>query len=148
MLPVDENEDRARKQAEAVLDLPGGADEIVVDVVHVHEERAAPDVEWATGGFADEFAEAMNENVRNTRNLPDSIDRAVETLESAGIEYAIHETTGDPAEAILAIADEYGSDAIVIGVRKRSPVGKVIFGSVAQGVILDSDRPVTAVPTE
>lgn len=148
LLPIDEHEDRAREQAEAVLELPGGADEIAVDVLHVHEDRAAPDVEWAAGGFADEFAEAMNENVQNVRSLPDSIDGVVEAFESAGIEYAIHEATGDPAGAILTIADEYGSDAIVIGARKRSPVGKVIFGSVAQVVILDSDRPVTVVPVE
>lgn len=148
LLPIDEHEDRAREQAEAVLELPGEADEIAVDVLHVHEDRAAPDVEWAAGGFADEFAEAMNENVQNVRSLPDSIDGVVEAFESAGIEYAIHEATGDPAGAILTIADEYGSDAIVIGARKRSPVGKVIFGSVAQVVILDSDRPVTVVPVE
>jgi nucleotide-binding universal stress UspA family protein len=148
LLPVDEKEDRAHRQAKAVLDLPSGADEVSVDVVYVHEDRTAPDAEWAAGGFADAYEEAMNENVQDRRRLPDSVDAVVESFESAGVAYAIHEASGEPAEAILAIADEYDSDAIVIGVRKRSPVGKVLFGSVAQGVILDSERPVTVVPSE
>jgi nucleotide-binding universal stress UspA family protein len=148
LLPVDEKEDRARKQAEAVLDLPGGADEVSVDVVYVHEDRSGPDAEWAAGGFADAFEEAMNEDLEDRRRLPNSVDAAVEPLESGGIECAVHEASGDPAGAILAIADEYDSDAIVIGVRNRSPIGKVLFGSVAQGVILDSERPVTVVPSE
>lgn len=39
-------------------------------------------------------------------------------------------------------------DALVVGVRQRWPVGKVLFGSVVQGVVLDSGRPVVVAPAE
>ncbi|MFU8866326.1 universal stress protein [Natronococcus sp.] len=145
LLPIDDSEARARAQAEAVLELPRAGDELTVDVLHVHEGVSGPDAEWAAGGFSEEYAEQMNENLRN-RSLPDAAETVVALLEEGGVGYEVHESVGEPAETILAAAGERDSDAIVIGIQKRSPVGKVLFGSVAQGVILDSDRPVTTVP--
>lgn len=145
LLPVDEHESRARAQAEAVGDLPAAAAGIRVDVLPVHEEVTAPDAEWAAGGFSDEYAEEMAENVRNVQRLPASVETAADVLEAVGVEYAIHETTGEAPEMILEAAAELDSDAIVLGVGERSPVGKVLFGSVVQAVILESDRPVTVV---
>lgn len=143
LLPVDEDESRARGQAEAILDRP---DNVFVDVVHVHERVSGPDAEWAAGGFSDEYAEEMDENLRDRAALPSSAELVMELLESGGIDYEVHESAGDPAETILAAAADLDSDAIVIAMEKRSPIGKVLFGSVAQAVILDSDRPVTVVP--
>ena len=42
-------------------------------------------------------------------------------------------------------ADETSADVLVIGVRRRSPVGKLVMGSVAQTILLDADYPVLAV---
>lgn len=142
LLPVDENESRGRAQAEAILARP---DDVFVDVVHVHEQVSGPDAEWAAGGFSEEYAEEMDENLRERATLPSSAELVTELLESGDIDYEVHESTGDPAETILEAADDLDSDAIVIGMEKRSPIGKVLFGSVAQAVILDSDRPVTVV---
>ncbi|AXR78925.1 universal stress protein [Natrarchaeobaculum sulfurireducens] len=61
------------------------------------------------------------------------------------LQHAVHERAGEPAEEIVAAAAAFDSDLVVLGVRKRSPVGKVLFGSVTQAVIFDTDRPVTAV---
>lgn len=146
LLPIDDSEARARAQVEAVLELPHANDEITVDVLHVHEEVSGPDAEWAAGGFSEEYAEQMDENLRERASLPDAAGVVTELLEEGGVDYEVHESVGEPAETILAAAGERDSDAIVIGIQKRSPVGKVLFGSVAQGVILDSDRPVTTVP--
>jgi len=52
---------------------------------------------------------------------------------------------GKPTDEITAVADDLDARFVVIGGRKRSPVGKAIFGSVTQKVLLDSTRPVTAV---
>ncbi|WP_226479669.1 universal stress protein [Natrinema amylolyticum] len=145
LLPVDDSESRSRAQASAVSDLPEAATAVSVDVLHVREEGAGTDAEWAAGGFTEEYAAEM-ERVTDDEALPASVEAAVDALEATDLEWTLRTATGDPAETILEAAAEYDSDVIVIGVRNRSPVGKVLFGSVAQAVILDSDRPVTVVP--
>ncbi len=147
LLPVDTNEARGRAEVEAVLELPVAAGDLAVDVLHVHEEASMADAEWAAGdSFSETFAEEMAEQVRDADRIPSSVESAVDRLESGDVEFAVHERTGEPAEEILAFAAERDSDSIVLGVSRRSPVGKVLFGSVVQAVMLDSDRPVTVVP--
>jgi nucleotide-binding universal stress UspA family protein len=51
----------------------------------------------------------------------------------------------DPAEDLINVAEEVGADFIVIGLRRRTPVGKLILGSNAQRVLLDATCPVLAV---
>lgn len=51
----------------------------------------------------------------------------------------------DPAEDVLRHAAEKSADFIVIGLKKRSPVGKLLLGSNAQRVLLDAACPVLAV---
>ena len=52
---------------------------------------------------------------------------------------------GDPEVRILREADDVDASYIVMGSRKQSPVGKALFGSVAQVVLLNTDRPVVVV---
>lgn len=52
---------------------------------------------------------------------------------------------GDPATEVIEEADRVDARFIVVGGRKRSPVGKAVFGSVSQSVILDSERPVVTI---
>ncbi|MFX4270907.1 universal stress protein [Propionibacteriaceae bacterium Y1685] len=54
----------------------------------------------------------------------------------------------DPAEEVLASADRSNADFIVIGLRRRSPVGKLLLGSNAQRVLLDAQCPVMAVKAD
>ena len=51
----------------------------------------------------------------------------------------------DPAEQILDTANEVGAELIVLGTRKRTPVGKFLLGSTIQKVILDAEAPVLCV---
>ena len=50
-----------------------------------------------------------------------------------------------PGEELVQFATENDVDEIVIGVRRRSKVGKLVFGSNAQYVILEAKCPVVAV---
>ena len=54
----------------------------------------------------------------------------------------------DPADDIITAAEDAGADAIVIGLRRRSPVGKLILGSTAQRILLDASCPVIAVKAD
>lgn len=51
----------------------------------------------------------------------------------------------EPARDILLFCQEIGAKLLVIGVRKRSPAGKLLFGSVAQQVILEAEIPVVCI---
>lgn len=54
---------------------------------------------------------------------------------------------GAPADTILSVADsgEYDIRYLVIGGRKRSPVGKALFGSVTQEILLGTEKPVMTI---
>jgi nucleotide-binding universal stress UspA family protein len=54
----------------------------------------------------------------------------------------------DPADDLVAVAEELDAEFIVIGLRRRTPVGKLILGSNAQRVLLDAPCPVLAVKAE
>jgi len=49
------------------------------------------------------------------------------------------------ADEIVDLATEISADMIVIGLRRRSPVGKLLLGSAAQDILLDATVPVLAV---
>jgi nucleotide-binding universal stress UspA family protein len=67
-------------------------------------------------------------------------------LESAGVDVQVRrDVVPDIADAVLDAARESRATLVVVGVRRRSPVGKMLLGSVAQRVILDADCPVLAV---
>ena len=51
----------------------------------------------------------------------------------------------DVAEEVLSVAEREDGRLLVVGVRHRSPVGKLIMGSVAQRLILEARCPVVAV---
>ncbi len=82
---------------------------------------------------------------RRTLGADSTVGLEQRLLES-GLPHELRHTVGlDIADEILAIAEEVAADAIVIGVRRRTPVGKLIMGSVAQRVIIDAECPVIAV---
>ena len=68
-------------------------------------------------------------------------------LREAGVEHEVRQLVRgmDPAEDLVNVATEVGAEFIVIGLRRRSPVGKLILGSNAQRVLLDAPCPVLAV---
>ena len=68
-------------------------------------------------------------------------------LADSGVDHeVVHTMRGrDASEEILAVAEERRAQLVVIGLRRRSPVGKLLLGSTAQRVLLDAPCPVLAV---
>lgn len=68
-------------------------------------------------------------------------------LEASGVPYAVRRFTSTElaADDVLSVAEEVGAELIVIGLRHRTPVGKLIMGSTAQSILLDANCSVLAV---
>lgn len=119
LLGIDQNVNRAATQAETVIDL-----------FDVDDTRA-----YLLHDFVDNPEGASVTQV-------DAVKRAQERLTDAGIAVELREGSGDPAASIIETADELDVHAICVAGRNRTPAGKVLFGSVTQSVVLNTDRPV------
>ena len=77
----------------------------------------------------------------------EALDRVHAMLHSADVEHDLrHLVRGkDPVNDVLETAEEISADLIVIGIRRRSPVGKLVLGSNSQSILLEATIPVLAV---
>jgi nucleotide-binding universal stress UspA family protein len=75
------------------------------------------------------------------------LDGVAQRFVEAGVAVEVRQLPGgvDTAEAIVAVADEIGPDLVVIGLRRRTAVGKLIVGSTSQRILLGVACPVLAV---
>jgi nucleotide-binding universal stress UspA family protein len=71
-------------------------------------------------------------------------------LTEAGVDHEVRQIVRglEPVEDLIAVAEETQADFIVIGLRRRTPVGKLILGSNAQRILLDAPCPVLAVKAD
>ena len=110
----------ALKQARAF-----NADLFIVTVLEQSRELLKEDIE---------AAEDKMEKLKRTHNIDDLV---CET--SASVSFL------SPGEYLVEFAQDNDIDEIVIGVKRRSKVGKLVFGSNAQYVILNAPCPVLTV---
>jgi nucleotide-binding universal stress UspA family protein len=68
-------------------------------------------------------------------------------LNDAGVDHEVRQLVRglDPADDMVNVANETNAEMIVIGLRRRSAVGKLLLGSNAQRILLDAPCPVLAV---
>jgi nucleotide-binding universal stress UspA family protein len=69
------------------------------------------------------------------------------TLEEAGVDFTVRqEVRGrEASEELLDVVDEVGAELCVIGLRRRTQVGKLLMGSDAHRILMDAACPVLAV---
>lgn len=66
--------------------------------------------------------------------------------EGVAVTYRVPDSRGrDAAGDLLDLAEELEAEVIVVGIKHRSPVGKLLLGSNAQGILLGAAVPVIAV---
>ncbi len=102
-------------------------------LVVVNSHRGGDDLDAAASRQADEAMAVVKQR-----------------LTDSGVEHEVRQLVRgfEPAEDLIGIAEASGADLIVIGLRRRSPVGKLILGSNAQRILLDAQCPVLAVKAE
>ena len=68
-------------------------------------------------------------------------------LDASGVVYEIDQHVGghEAADEVVEAAERVKASLIVIGLRRRSPTGKLLTGSQAQRILLDANCPVLAV---
>ena len=86
----------------------------------------------------------------NKAGISDAVEKALAAAALPDVRWGVRLVAGgrdiaDVSEAILGAVGELGPDLLVIGARRRSPLGKAFLGSVAQNIILDADVPVLVV---
>jgi len=67
-------------------------------------------------------------------------------LNECGVAFELTQPVGvDTAAELLKAMDRDEAELLVIGIRHRSPVGKLLLGSVSQQLLLECPKPVLAV---
>ncbi len=84
---------------------------------------------------------------RRDRDEEPDLTGARAKLDQSGIKYDVRVLVRgfEAAEDLASVAEASDAELIVIGLRRRTPVGKLILGSNAQRVLLDAHCPVLAV---
>lgn len=79
--------------------------------------------------------------------VDDELLRCSERLRSDGLRCEVRhlEPEQEPADGINELAEQLDAELIVIGLRRRSPVGKLMLGHNAQRILLDASCPVLTV---
>ncbi len=125
---------------------------IVVGYIPTEEGLAA--VEYATALAERESATLVivNSGVRGNDADPSfaqatELDAMSDRLTRRGVAHEVRQPVQaeSPADEVLNAATEVSADMIVIGLRRRSLVGKLFLGSTAQQIIIDAECPVVSV---
>ncbi len=117
-----------------------GRDALVLAVKHAKAFGAEVSVIRSMEGGGREDADAIRTAQRDLAYAQERFDREGVTCETHILVRGL-----SPGEDIVKFAEDNGADEIIIGVRRRSRVGKALFGSASQYVILEAPCPVVSI---
>jgi nucleotide-binding universal stress UspA family protein len=128
--------------AEGSAALERAIEEASVRGADLHLVRVAPGIMTENPGRAREADERMRE--ARAELVP-----VQQRIEDAGVRAVVQviasESSDSPAESLLQYVHREEADLLVIGLRRRSRVGKLVLGSTAQDLLLSAECPVLAV---
>ena len=92
-----------------------------VPEARLREERegAPGDMEWM---------------INPREDVSSTLEGAAQVIRDGGIEVEVHAREGDPADAILDVAEEQGADLIVVGNKGMTGAKRFLLGSVPNKV--------------
>lgn len=126
--------DRAKKAVREAVEI-ARAFEDSVHVVHVLSQSEFVELEqteYKKSGRAVDLDRVRNHAAKLAEKAAGGVDH---DIEYTGL-------VGDAADEILEYTAEQNARYVVVGPRKKSPAGKVLFGSVSQKILLNADCPV------
>ncbi|GAB3053010.1 universal stress protein [Sediminivirga luteola] len=124
---------------------------IVIGYLPAPEGEAALDVGFAEAKLRGLDVVVINSPRRGADGVTALSAEDIAALEARGTESGVGVTVLQPGheDDLVGVFNdtvaEYGSTMIVIGLRKRTAVGKFILGSQAQRILLEADVPVLTV---
>ena len=122
---------------------------IVVGFIATAEGRAALEAAVAEAQRREEQLQVLAHGARGSdqSDIESTVDEARQQLEGSDVGYNVRQVQrgDDVAEALMTAAEDGDASLIVIGLRRRSPLGKLILGSNAQRILLDAPCHVLAV---
>ena len=135
--------DRSERASSVVREASelGEAFDVPVKVVHVLTQKKFVSLERTSVSDTGQTI-PTNEVIDLAKEL------AAEAIEEAGVEAEPVGLLGDPADEVVDYAHSNDAKYIVVSGRKQSPVGKALFGSVVQSVLLSAECPVVSLRTD
>jgi nucleotide-binding universal stress UspA family protein len=107
------------KEIGATLDLVSAYEPVSKSRLREEARQAPEDLQWL---------------INPREDVEATLREAAEAIEEAGIEVETFAREGDPADAILDVAEERGSDLIVVGNKGMTGAKRFLLGSVPNKV--------------
>jgi nucleotide-binding universal stress UspA family protein len=107
------------REAGATLELVCAYEPVPAQRLREEARQAPPDVQWT---------------INQREEVDATLAEAAETVRAAGVEPRTYVREGDPADAILDVAEERGADLIVIGNKGMTGAKRFLLGSVPNKV--------------
>lgn len=134
----------AISDSEQSRDIAARADELAqafddgLHLVHVIEETEYTRIVEKQSNTRETGTGSVEDNV--AAQAADGLDEVISA------DYKVIGRVGNPGKKVVEYAEEINARYVVVGGRARSPVGKALFGSVTQSILLNTERPAVTVP--